>query len=60
MGCKVWLVIKSIQRVTGQQGLRLRRGDVIKMGRVKFKIRDINFKTFRAPDSKEMYSPNHI
>ena len=35
MGSKIWLVIRSI-KFCEPAGLKLRKGDVIKMGRVKF------------------------
>ena len=46
MGSKIWLVIRSI-KMGEPNGLKLKRGDVIKMGRVKFKIKELNFKNFK-------------
>ncbi|CAD8140008.1 unnamed protein product [Paramecium pentaurelia] len=40
-GSKLWLVVRSIQQMMSNNGIKLKEGDVIKMGRVKFKIREI-------------------
>ncbi|KAM3128783.1 hypothetical protein pb186bvf_019131 [Paramecium bursaria] len=41
-GPKLWLVIKSQQLLLKNHGVRIKQGDVIKLGRVKFKIIEIN------------------
>lgn len=52
MGCKVWLVVKSLQKYSdASHGIRLRKGDMFKLGRVKFKIKEINFKNFIDSES---------
>ncbi|CAD8059679.1 unnamed protein product [Paramecium sonneborni] len=40
-GSRIWLVVRSIQQMFSIEGIKLKQGDVIKFGRVKFKIREI-------------------
>ncbi|CAD8048206.1 unnamed protein product [Paramecium primaurelia] len=40
-GSRLWLVVRSIQSMFINSGIKLKQGDVIKLGRVKFKIREI-------------------
>lgn len=56
MGCKVWLVVKSVQKYSdADHGVRLRKGDIVKLGRVKLKIKEINFKNFNDdPESQRL------
>lgn len=41
-GTKLWLVLRSTQNQLSRQGVRIKEGDVVKMGRVKFRVREIN------------------
>ncbi|CAK88071.1 unnamed protein product (macronuclear) [Paramecium tetraurelia] len=40
-GSRLWLVVRSIQSMFSNSGIKLKQGDVIKLGRVKLKIREI-------------------
>ncbi|CAD8144799.1 unnamed protein product [Paramecium octaurelia] len=40
-GSKLWLVVRSIQQKFKNPGIKLKQGDLLKFGRVKFKIREI-------------------
>lgn len=41
-GNKVWLVVSAMQKILPDGGVILERGDIIKLGRIKLRVREIN------------------
>jgi len=49
----LWLVVKSMKLHAHSKGYKLAEGDLIKLGRVKFRIRELNGLTNRASKSEK-------
>lgn len=46
---KLWLVVRSVKEQNGRNGYRLAVGDVVKFGRVKVRIKEINTEAQSVP-----------
>ena len=40
---KLWHVVKHYSGKNQQQGIRLEQGDIIKLGRVRLRVRDVDY-----------------
>lgn len=40
---KLWIVIKNYQSKTYHKGYRLQKSDIIKVGRIRLRVRDIDY-----------------
>ncbi|CAD8099012.1 unnamed protein product [Paramecium primaurelia] len=52
-GCKIWLVTRSIQNNSPNEGIILKVGDVIKLGRVKLIIKAIQLQNDQLQDTPD-------
>lgn len=57
---KLWLVVRAMKNETGKLSYELKKNDIIKLGRIQFRVKDLQTETIKKNDPKDIIMNDDI